>query len=294
MKNQKPTSLHDKLESIVNRSNKASSPKNYLPIAVGEFGKELYENEALESIRQDLTDQGKEEFVPLRKANDRVLDKFDQVTQILRSHASKFPSLSPYLLKYDEIIEKNIRGSYTLIDQLEPLLRGAIIEISYDHIYFQASQITATNSFTIKHAVDEYLDHSDVLPHLIISNNTGKIVFVYSQDLSDWYMEFSIFERNKVTTVFYSFHYLTTKYALCYDIKKRPNRIYSLEEEIIAYKKKDAFNFDLAIQTNTTAEALAHEVDIEECKVCVDRVWEFIKPRLFTQQCISYEYRTSA
>ncbi|AXK61162.1 hypothetical protein [Candidatus Chromulinivorax destructor] len=287
MKNQKSKNPHDKLEAIVNRSNKVSCPKNYLPIAIGEFGKELYENEVLHDIRQDIANEGKEYFIPLRIANDKVLHTLNQVAQTLRSHALKFPRLSPYLLKYDAVIKNNIPGSYTLVDQLEQLLRSAITEISYDHMYFQASQITIANPLAIKHKVDEYVDHSDVLPHLIISNNAGKIVFVYSKDLSDWYIEFNIFERNQTTTVFYSFHYLTTKYALCYDIRKRPSRIYNLEEEIIAYKKKDAFNFDLAIQTNTTAEALAHEVDIEECKVCVDRVWEFIKPRLFSEPDIS-------
>ncbi len=140
MNNQEQKNIHDKLESIVNRSNKVSSKKNYLPITVSEFGKELYENKALESMRQDLTNQGKEYFIPLRITKDKVLHNFDQASQILRSHASKFPRVSSSLLKYDKVIKNNIPGSYTFIDQLEPLLRDAITEMSTFSTDFQTQK----------------------------------------------------------------------------------------------------------------------------------------------------------
>ncbi len=250
MNRSESANFHNSMESIYQRTLLATNSKNYIPIAIGEFAKELYENPSCQHIRDVLQKEGQQVFMPFQKARSETLTTFTQAIAALKNHNTKPIDLSDLLNIIDDI-QSNVHLTET--ERLYALLKP--IEEAYNLL--------------VRNAQNNSMDHSAVLNQLN-----------YQPMLQKYFHEEQILERLIKTATFNSFHYLTKNYALNYDLRKKSNRINSFTDDTANYLNKESNNFDEALEAQTNQNALLQDFDTEECKIHVDRVRSFINTKV--------------
>lgn len=275
MNNTELKNLHDFMQSAYDQSLISSSPTNYFPLAIGEFAKELASNPFLENIRKDIENMGKEAIVRLVDLRTKINDALEEITQLICFYEKIIPALSYIIEEYDNLKKRCPKNTHIFIYDLIPILKKAV-----SFILLERSQ-----------------DHSEILKKLVKLDEKNTIIkYIFASTLSQYLQEVEIFQRDKKTSLYYSFHYLI-KLHLFYDLKARPNKIqWFLDNNhhiAAAYLNCNAKNFDRVLEEKDAQEAAALGYDVEECKIHMTRSWEYIKPRLFSQKIVIEEQEDS-
>jgi len=92
--------LHDSLQNMHSRSLIPSNPKYYIPVAIGEFTKELFTNPLLEEAIQTILDKGEEAFMSFQKAKVAVLKELHATIQSLFSYKDVVPEFVLLNMEY--------------------------------------------------------------------------------------------------------------------------------------------------------------------------------------------------
>lgn len=253
--------LHDKLQSLCDREKIAQSPKNYLPI-VCEFGKELARNKLLDGIKQTIAETGKPYFAASPELKIKNFNERNAAKNLLLGYKDIIPALSIYLQEYEDIEKTSQPMSW---DQAYGL----------DYVLLKAC-------FLIRN--DRSADHSVILKQLITFGENGQIIgYIFSHSLNEWQYYLALIEQNKKTALWYSVHYLIRLHELN-DIEGRLKKRYALLQDNQHFAlycfDLDTQNFDKALEQYDVQKARSLDFDIEECKMHLHQVWEFIKPLL--------------
>jgi len=283
MKEAAAQKLHDLMEDIYKRSLLAKNPKDYFPIAIGEFAKELYYNPLLNDLRDRFAKEAQEETKDLLQEKTIVLTEFADIITLLEKYDSKQTDISDFLNEIHIAQKTYTPHSH---DLLYALLRSLVKIIKRLFSDYELKKI----------------DHSEILTKLIYPNAKDNIFeYKFLPSLNRYLQESKIIERKHKTSAYMSFHYLTYIFALFYDLKNRGNRINHFAEATVTYFNTQAINFDQALETRTEDEALSYDFDLEECKTHVNRMWSCIKKYLeptinnlseqrFTVKEVKYKY----
>jgi hypothetical protein len=256
--------LHDKLQSLLDREKIAQSPKNYLPIAC-EFGKELARNQLLNGIKQTIAETGKLGFARSPELKAKAFVERNTAKNLLLLYKDTVPALSIYLQEYEDIEKTSQPMSW---DQAYGL----------DYVLWKACFLIGN---------DRSADHSVILKQLITFGENGQIIgYIFSQSLNEWQYYLALIEQNKKTALWYSVHYLIRLHELN-DIEGRLKKRYALLQDNQRFAlycfDLDTQNFDKALEQYDVQKARSLDFDIEECKMHLHQVWEFIKPKLLLQ-----------
>ncbi|MBY0109529.1 MAG: hypothetical protein K2X90_00235 [Candidatus Babeliaceae bacterium] len=256
--------LHDKLQSLFDREKIAQSPKNRLPIAC-EFGKELARNHLFDNIKQTVAETGKPYFARSFELKTKAFDELNAAKNLLLQYKDTIPALSFYLQEYEDTEKTSRPMSWEQAYALDYVLRKASLLIRNDRS----------------------TDHSVIIKKLIKFGENGQVVgYIFSQSLAEWQYYIALIERDKKTALWYSMHYLIHFHELN-DIEKRLKKRHALLQDNQHFAlycfDLEVKNFDEALEQHDVQKALLLGFDIEECRIHLHHVWEFIKPLLLAE-----------
>jgi hypothetical protein len=261
--------LHDTMQGAYDRSLIVASlsPKNYFPIAIGEFAKELATNPLLEDIRQKIADVGKIDFDQYIQSKAAVSQELNDTLLLLKSNKAAVAVIGSYIAECDQLKAQCPPKSAEEVTGLRQILMRAISDLMRDRNH----------------------DHREILAHLVVVDEKGKITgYIFVPSWSKFNQAMKILQRNSKACVWNSCNYLIQQFALFYDVEGRNSKINGFllnnHPSAVQYLKTEANNFDLALERVKREEAILLGFDTEECKVHLHRVWEFIKPLLLITQ----------
>jgi len=246
----------------------SSNLKAFLSSALGEFSKELATNPLplLENVRNEIAGIGKKNLMPITDVKITVLSELDATIQLLTTHKETIPALRYYIQECEDAKKRCPENSNAMIHLLEPIFQKVVA-------FFLC---------------DRSADHSKLLAALVELDNEGKIIkYIFAPSLYAWHEEGQIWERNNTSSIEQSLGRLIYLYSL-YDLKARQNMIQHFAQEnnqlAVHYICLDAEKLDAALEGRTQKDAIALGFDIEEIKVNMSRVWDFIKPQLLSDE----------
>lgn len=265
IESKKHQDLFLKLEAIYNRSQNAYKPKNCFSIVFGEFGKELITDPILLKVgpiinaqEPDLNTPALEARKPLLQDIYRIIDLVYQNEQKIGEPLSHIIELINFIIneflsdKTDVYINSFIAGFVEII----------IPEIKNCYKYFTNIDLEKLKTL-----------NSQILDKLI----------QYQHIRNDY-------KRNKLSSLAYSYSYIIS-IAHLYNHSSQSEVInilakhkYQKESEYINSNVK---KINLALDEYDDKKAQDIGFDVEECKIHIDRVWQFLKKWLSQQSNVS-------
>lgn len=267
MNNIESKKLHDYMQGAYDRSLIALSPKNYMP-AASEFAKELATSPILENDRHVVANMGREALIPLVEIKVKVLSEIEIAIALIEGYQAVIPILFIGIEEIHKIKNRCPANSLELICDMYEIIRQMCNLIKHDHP----------------------TKHAQILKKLIrLTKGNNIIEYIFSPSFSIMHQEIKNFDRDRKSSLYNSFAYLI-RFYLFYDLKSRSNKIQgflqSNHHSAAYYLSLDAEGFDKVMEESQSDEK---SFDIEECRIHMHRVWEFIRSQLLTQKIVVLE-----
>jgi|GEM_PF-3638030 len=254
--------LINKLESIYTRSLKRTKPRHYFAIVFGEFGKELSSPE-LSKLADIIKKQEPDLVGPLSRSRQNILENIDAITAIIEKKAQV-------------VSVTNLLNLINLLQE-ESLSEHSDIAIDVCIMAFVEYILPKVKN------IHKYFDDTETQQLITITNQIMDAFQQYQIHRNDY-------NRKLRSSLFYSYHYITT-FTKFYD-QLNQAEIKSAFSSIQLSKEHEYINnvmqkLNSAVNEYDPDKAQQFGFDVEECKMHVDRVWQFVKKWLSQQPDVS-------